>query len=38
MVLHLPDTHGRGTIVTLDSEVAHQLNTFIGACLARTNG
>lgn len=31
MVLHLPDTHGRGTIVTLDPEVAHQLNTFIEA-------
>lgn len=37
MVLHLPDTHGRGTIVTLDPEVAHHLSTFISACLARTN-
>ena len=37
MVMHFPDTQGRGTIVTLDPEVARQLNTFIGSCLKRRN-
>lgn len=36
MVLHFPKTQGRGTVVTLDPEVARQLNTFIGSCLERT--
>lgn len=37
MVMHFPSTQGRGTVVTLDPEVARQLNTFIGACLDRTD-
>lgn len=37
MVMHFPSTQGRGTVVTLDSEAARQLNTFIGSCLERTD-
>lgn len=37
MVMHFPSTQGRGTVVTLDPEVARQLNTFIGSCLERTD-
>lgn len=37
MVMHFPSTQSRGTVVTLDPEVARQLNTFIGACLKRTD-
>lgn len=37
MVMHFPKTQGRGIVVTLDPEVARQLNTFIGACLERTD-
>lgn len=36
MVMHFPSTQSRGTVVTLDPDVARQLNTFIGACLERT--
>ena len=36
MVMHFPKTQGRGMVVTLDPEVARQLNTFIGSCLERT--
>ncbi|MFC4553582.1 MULTISPECIES: hypothetical protein [Halorussus] len=35
MVMHFPDTQGRGTVVTLEPEVARQLNTFLGNCLQR---
>lgn len=35
MVMHFPSTQGRGTVVTLDPEVARQLNTFVGNCLER---
>lgn len=37
MVMHFPSTQGRGTVVTLEPEVARQLNTFIGSCLERTD-
>ena len=37
MVMHFPSTQGRGTVVTLDPEVARQLNTFIGSCLERAD-
>ena len=35
MVMHFPNTQGRGTVVTFDPDVARQLNTFIGSCLDR---
>lgn len=38
MVMHFPHTQSRGTVVTLDPEVARQLNTFIGSCLERIDG
>lgn len=38
MVMHFPSTQERGTVVTLDPEIARQLNTFIGSCLERTEG
>lgn len=35
MVLHFPKTQERGIVVTLDPEIARQLNTFLGSCLER---
>lgn len=35
MVMHFPSTQSRGTVVTLDPEIARQLNTFVGSCLDR---
>lgn len=35
MVIHFPSTQSRGTVVTLDPEIARQLNTFVGSCLDR---
>lgn len=37
LVMHFPETQGRGIVVTLDCEVARQLNTFMGSCLKRIN-
>ena len=35
MVMHFPQAQERGTVITLDPEVARQLNTFMSECLER---
>lgn len=35
MVMHFPQAQERGTVITLDPEVARQLNTFMEQCLQR---
>ena len=35
MVMHFPRAQERGTVITLDPEVARQLNTFMEQCLQR---
>lgn len=38
MVIHFLCTQERGTVITLEPEVARQFNTFIGRCLQRIRG
>jgi len=38
MVMHFPRTQERGMVVTLEPEVARQLNTFMARCRRRIEG
>ena len=37
MVMHFPHTQDRGTLITLESEVGRDLNTFMHECEKRIN-
>ncbi|MFC4549372.1 MULTISPECIES: hypothetical protein [Halorussus] len=37
MVMHFPQTQERGIVVTLEPEVARQLNSFLAECIHRIN-